>query len=80
MALTPEQEALLPSDQDVVFYREHGWYRSPRILPDELLDRAYAGIQRHFSGERDWTLPPTSGFSDWKPGDGNMVRNAEVVA
>ena len=80
MALTPEQEALLPSDQNIVFYREHGWYRSPRILPDVLLDRAFAGIQRHFSGERDWTLPPTSGFSDWKPGDGTMVRNAEVVA
>lgn len=80
MALTREQEALIPSDQDIAFYREHGWYRSPRILPDELLDRAYAGIQRHFSGERDWTLPPTSGFSDWKPGDGNIVRNSEVVA
>ena len=80
MALTPEQEALLPSDQDVAFYREHGWYRSSKILPDEVLDRAYVGIQRHFSGERDWILPPTSGFSDWKPGDPNRVRNSEVVA
>ncbi len=80
--MTPalELEALLPSAKDVAFYREHGWYRSPRILPDDLLDEAFAGIQRHFSGERDWNLPPTSGFSDWKPGDGNVVRNAEVVA
>ena len=80
MVLTREQEALLPSEKDVVFYREHGWYRSPRIIPDALLDEAYVGVTRHFDGERDWILPPNSGFSDWKPGDPNTVRNAEVVA
>ena len=80
MHFTPEEEALLPSEAEVAFYRQHGWYRSKRILPDAVLDHALTGIQRHFSGERDWILPPTSGFSDWKPGDGNTVRNAEVVA
>lgn len=80
MPLTPEEEALLPSDLDVMFYRQHGWYRSQRVLPDALLDLALTGVHRHFSGERDWVLPPTSGFSDWKPGDGHTVRNAEVVA
>jgi hypothetical protein len=80
MALTREQEALLPSDHDVAFYREHGWYRSLRILPDSVLDAAFVGISRHFDGERDWILPPNSGFSDWKPGDLHTVRNAEVVA
>jgi hypothetical protein len=80
MYLTPEEEAVLPSQEDVVFYRQHGWYRSKRVLPDALLDHALTGIQRHFSGQRDWMLPPTSGFSDRKPGDGNIVRNAEVVA
>ena len=80
MYFTPEEEALLPSREDVVFYRQHGWYRSKRVLPDALLDHALTGVQRHFSGQRDWTLPPTSGFSDWKPGNGNIVRNAKVVA
>ena len=80
MRLTPEEEALLPSDEDVACYRQHGWYRSKRVLSEAQLDHAWTGIQRHFSGERDWILPPTSGFSDWKPGDGNTVRNAEVVA
>ena len=78
--LVPDQRLLIPSDEDVAFYRQHGWYRSKRVLPEALLDHAFSGIQRHFSGERDWDLPPTSGFSDWKPGDGNTVRNAEVVA
>lgn len=78
--LAHEERLLLPNDADVASYRQHGWYRSKRVLPDALLDFALTGIQRHFSGERDWILPPTSGFSDWKPGDGNTVRNAEVVA
>ena len=80
MRLAPEEEAVLPSTEDVAFYRQHGWYRSKRVVSDALLDHAFTGIQRHFSGERDWILPPTSGFSDWKPGDGSTVRNAEVVA
>lgn len=80
MVLTREQEALLPTDDDVAFYRQHGWYRSKRVLSDALLDYAAIGIQRHFSGERDWILPHTSGFSDWKPGDASGIRNAEVVA
>jgi hypothetical protein len=80
MTVAHDMAALLPSDEDVAFYRAHGWYRSRRVLPDELLDRALIGIRRHFAGERDRVLPPTSGFSDWKPGDGAAVRNAEVVA
>ncbi|MBX3234780.1 MAG: phytanoyl-CoA dioxygenase family protein [Nitrospiraceae bacterium] len=73
-------DAFLPSSEDVRSYQRCGWYRSKRVLPDEVLDLAYAGIQRHFSGARDYILPATSGFSDWKPNDGAMVRNAEVVA
>lgn len=78
--LVSDSQLLLPSDEDVAFYRQHGWYRSKQVLPEALLDQALRGIQRHFSGERDWTLPPTSGFSDWKPRDGDILRNAEVVA
>ena len=77
---TSEEEALLPSNLDVVFYRQHGWYRSKRILPDAVLNEAFLGVTRHFDGERDWILPPSTGFSDWKPGGADTVRNAEVVA
>ncbi|TKB66032.1 MAG: hypothetical protein E8D52_16785 [Nitrospira sp.] len=80
MVLTRVQDALLPTDDDVAFHRQHGWFRSKRVLSDAVLDHAAIGIQRHFLGERDWLLPPASGFSDWKSGDGNTVRNAEVVA
>jgi phytanoyl-CoA dioxygenase PhyH len=71
---------LLPSAEDVEFYREHGWYRSKKVIPDDLLDAALAASDRHFRGERDWTLPITTGFSNWKPEDGDVLRNAQAVA
>jgi Phytanoyl-CoA dioxygenase (PhyH) len=78
--LSREELALLPSDEDIAFYREHGWYRSRRVIPDHVLDEALAGSERHFRGERDWTLPIKSGFADWKPEDGDVLRNAQAVA
>lgn len=80
MILSPEERDLLPSDADVAFYREHGWYVSKPILPDALIDEAIRGTERYFAGERDAQLPITGGYSDWKPGDGDGIRNCEYVA
>lgn len=74
------QEALLPSDEDVAFFREHGWYRSKKVLPDSLIDESIEASDRHFLGERDWRLPVKGGYSDWKPSDGDVIRNAQAVA
>jgi len=79
MKLSPEERELLPSDDDVAFYREHGWYISKKILPDELIDEAKYGSERHFAGERDMPMPLTTGYADWKPGDGDGLRNCEFV-
>jgi hypothetical protein len=79
MRLTPDEQALLPTDEDVAFYREHGWYISKKILPDDLIAEAIVGSERHFSGDRDATLPISDGFMDWKQGDGDGVRNCEYV-
>jgi len=80
MTLSPEQEALLPSNEDVAFFQEHGWYRARQVVPTPLLDEAIAASDRHFRGERDWRLPIDGGFSDWKPTDGDVIRNAQAVA
>ena len=80
MKLTPEQHEVLPSPDDVAFYREHGYYISKKILPQELIDQAVRGSERHFAGQRDIPLPISDGFADWKPGDGDGVRNCEYVA
>ena len=79
--LSPEQEALLPTEEDVAFYEEHGWYISKKIISDEIIAEAIAGSERFYRGERDTKIPEGIAFSDWKPSDGyHVVRNNEFVS
>jgi hypothetical protein len=73
-------QEILPTDEDVAFYREHGWYVTPKVLDPEVIDRAAAGAARHWAGERDWPLGITEGFVDWKPGDPDTIRVGEIIA
>lgn len=43
--------------EDIKHYDEHGFYVSPLVLPDILLDRAEVGMNRFYAGERDWPFP-----------------------
>jgi hypothetical protein len=70
----------LPSDEDVAFYRTHGWYIAPKVLSDAVIDEAVRGAERHWAGERDWPLPITEGFKEWKPGDPDTIRVGEIIA
>ena len=78
--LSKEQLALLPTEEDIAFYEEHGWYISKKILPDELIDAAILGSERYYRGERDTPLLGKNAYSDWKPEDGNFIRNNEFVS
>lgn len=78
--LKDEELELLPTEEDVAFYEEHGWYISKKIIPDAIIDMAIAGSKKFYRGERDGTLPVKTGYSDWKPEDGNIVRNNEFVS
>lgn len=81
LTLTPEQRALLPDDSDVAFYEANGYYISREdVLPEALIDSAREGTQRFYQGERDASLPFDTGFSNWKPGDGDGPRNNEFVS
>jgi ectoine hydroxylase-related dioxygenase (phytanoyl-CoA dioxygenase family) len=78
--IADEQRALLPDEQDVAFYEEHGWYISKKVIPDAVIAEAIAGSERYYRGERDMTLPVSGGYSDWKPGDGDTIRNNEYTS
>ena len=78
--LTPEQQALLPTEEDICFYEEHGWYIAPPVIPETIIDRAIAGSQAFYRGEQDAVLPIDTGYSNWKPEDGDIVRNNEFVS
>ena len=67
MTMPAIDETLLPGPEDVVFYREHGWWISPVILPPEVLDAAERGMARYYAGDLDtsgdgWTAPPAEGL------------------
>lgn len=71
---------ILPSDDDVRFYREHGWFVTRKVLPHELIDEALAGLQQHWSGHRDYAFPFKEGYCDWMPGSGEGTRNNEYIS
>lgn len=80
-SLSDEQLSFLPTEADIAFYEEHGWYIASKVLPEQLIDEAILGSQRFYRGERDAILPIDTGFSDWKPEDGTaVVRNNEFVS
>ncbi len=79
-ALTPQQREFLPTEEDVRFYEEHGWFIAKQILPEAVIDEAIEGSEAYYRGERDASLKVNSGFSDWKPTDGDIVRNNEFVS
>ena len=80
MQLSSEQLSLLPTDEDVAFYEEHGYYVAGKVLPDEVIDAAVRGAERHWAGERDWELPISAASATGSRGDGDTIRNSEYTA
>lgn len=75
-----EKQSFLPTEEDISFYEEHGWYVSPIVIPEPVIDLAISGSEAFYRGERDQELKVTSGYSNWKPEDGDIIRNNEFVS
>ena len=78
--LTDEERSLLPSDSDVEFYAEHGWYLSKKLFTDDEVDELVAASERYYAGERDRTLPvrpPRLAY--WDPSQGDVQRHNDYV-
>ena len=72
--------SLLPTEEDVCAYEEHGWWVSPPCLSEAVVDAGAQAADRFYE-HRDRRLPFASGFSDWTPEDGmDTVRNNEFVS
>ncbi len=74
MSLSPEARALLPTDEEVAFYREHGYYVSRKIFTEAELDAAVEGSERFYRGERDHEPPPGMKWKGWTPEQGDVLR------
>jgi hypothetical protein len=70
-----------PTDEDVAFFREHGWFVTPKIFSDEEIEEALVGVARQHAGERDVELPfDVIRRPDWKQGDPGGLRLNDYVA
>jgi ectoine hydroxylase-related dioxygenase (phytanoyl-CoA dioxygenase family) len=78
--LTDAERELLPSDEDVEFYAEHGWYLTKKLFTDEEVDALVEASDRFYAGERDRTLPvrpPRLAY--WEPAHGQVQRHNDYV-
>lgn len=78
--LTEQELALLPSDEDVQFFAEHGWYLSKKLFTDDEVDELLSATERYYAGERDRRLPvrpPRLAY--WEPSHGNIQRHNDYV-
>lgn len=78
--LSEQDLALLPSDEDVEFYAEHGWYLSKKLFTDEEVDALVAASEGYYAGARSRTLPvrpPRLAY--WTPESGEVQRHNDYV-
>lgn len=62
----------LPGDAGVAFYREHGYFVTGKILPDDILDAALAAVEPFYAGETDHPAP-AGASPGWCAADGDRV-------
>src|SRR5438270_4556146 len=78
--LTEEEQRLLPTDEDVQFYEEHGWYLSAKLFTDEETERLQEAGELFYAGHRDRTLPSRPPhLAYWEPGDGAIQRHNDYI-
>jgi len=78
--LTDEERALLPSDSDVAWYAEHGWYLTKKLFTDEEMDAIVEETERFYAGARDRTLPlRPPNLAYWSPEKGTVQRHNDYI-
>jgi hypothetical protein len=69
-----------PGADDIAFYREHGYWISPVILPSDVLDAAERGMERFYAGDHDHVLPDLPSTRGWQPSDGDVLRKNDYAS
>jgi ectoine hydroxylase-related dioxygenase (phytanoyl-CoA dioxygenase family) len=79
-SLSAEEKALLPSDEDVRFYTEHGWYLSGKLFDEGEIDALVRASDEYYAGARDRELPTRPPkLAYWKPEHGEVQRHNDYV-
>jgi ectoine hydroxylase-related dioxygenase (phytanoyl-CoA dioxygenase family) len=78
--LTDAETELLPSDDDVTEYAEHGWYLSQKLFSDDEIDALVAASDQFYDGQRDRRLPVIPpNLAYWEPSHGQIQRHNDYV-
>ena len=78
-SLTTEELKLLPTEEDILFYEKNGWYASPVIISDQLIDDGVKGAKEFYNGVRDYQLKNNNGIADEDYNPSSAIRNNEFV-
>jgi hypothetical protein len=78
--LAQNQIELLPTENDVQLYEKRGWYISPKILPEDLLNAAVKGAQNFYAGERNSFPKKMIGIADDEYDDNASFLNNEYIS
>lgn len=71
----------LVTDSDIAFYEEHGWWISPKVIGEELIEQACSGVDELHEGRRDRELPiEVEQHLAWKPGSTYAMRMHNYAA
>jgi ectoine hydroxylase-related dioxygenase (phytanoyl-CoA dioxygenase family) len=78
--LTEAELELLPTDEEVEHYAEHGWYLTRKVLTDGEADALTEASERYYEGERTRTLPTRPPrLAYWEPAKGDVQRHNDYV-
>jgi hypothetical protein len=79
-ALTDAERALLPSDEDVQWYAEHGWYLTKKLFTDDEIDAVVEETERFYQGDKDRGLPlRPPHLAYWTQADGPVQRHNDYI-
>lgn len=80
-ALSEAERAALPSEQDVAFYAEHGWWLSAEpLFTGGELDALQEASEKYYEGARDRVLPARPPhLAAWTKDDGNVQRHNDYL-
>ena len=79
--LSPEEQALLPGQGDVDFYRAHGWYLSKQVFSRAELTELRAAAEHFYQHGPDQALPHhPERLAYWRREHGEVHRHNDYIA
>ena len=78
--LTDAERELLPTDADVAWYGEHGWWLSGKLFSDPEIDALVEASEAFYAGAVDRELPVRPpNLAWWTPAAGAVQRHNDYV-